>query len=383
MRIRASLVLLALAGACKRELISIPSGPQELVIHGVLNPADTMQLVLIERTITGAVATPLVYPFTIDEPIYSDWGVAESAATTQIIAPDGTVIPGTELPECYQVPDRLCRGNGGGVYKFFLRGSNLVPGGKYVFRAVTAKGEVITAETIVPETPQNTATANVTFNRSTDTLNLSWQASPRAPAYLVRVENMFGAWTSFTDSTRVALTGGLRNPDQARLPHVFLPGFQQNLSVTAVDANLYDYYRTTNNSFVGYGAVSRVHGAFGVFGAAVTVQRRTVSVTANQVQPIEGNWVGTGYFAKDLSLFIESAATRANEADAISGSYTTVPGNTFTMPLTGTFRNGEVRIVFHRNQVVADTAESFVGNLRGDTITGKYRLGAIGVFVRR
>ena len=47
------------AGACKRDFIAIPAGPQELVLHGVLNPSDTMQVVLIERTLTGTVTTPL------------------------------------------------------------------------------------------------------------------------------------------------------------------------------------------------------------------------------------------------------------------------------------------------------------------------------------
>ena len=378
-----------LVGGCKRELINIPAGPQELVIHGVLNPADTMQIVLIERTLSGAVGTPMLLPFDSREPITSDWGVAEGEVTTSITAPDGTVYPGTEVNRCFQVPPQLCDSKGAGVYKFFLRGSNLVPGAKYSFHAITKQGEEIAAETTIPATPLATTTTNITFNRTTDTLAIAWPSSPRAPAYQVRVENPFGAWSSFTDSTRVALTGALRNPDEARLPHVFLPGFRQLLTVTAIDANMYDYYRTSNNSFVGYGAVSRVRGAYGVFGSAVIVQRRDVAVTANQVAPIEGAFagidagVGYVYFGRDLSLFIESPATRKGDADAISGSYNTIPGNVFTMPVTGTFRNGELRIVFHRNQVVPDTMEVFVGQLRGDTIVGSYGKGAPGKFVRR
>src|SRR3954471_17939988 len=123
--------MLALAAGCKRELIDIPANPEQLVLHGVLNPSDTMQIVLIERTLTGASWTPITLPFTSEEPISSDWGVPEGDATAQITSPDGTVTIGTELPQCYQVPPLLCRGNGGGVYKFLLRGSNLVPGGKY------------------------------------------------------------------------------------------------------------------------------------------------------------------------------------------------------------------------------------------------------------
>ena len=374
-----------MAGACKRELVSIPAGPQELVIHGVLNPADTMQIVLIERTLTGAVATPIVLPFTTDEPINSDWGVPERAASTQITTPDGTIIAGTELPECFQVPPLLCRGNGAGVYKFFLRGSNLVPGGSYAFRAVTTRGEVITAETVVPQTLLVSTTTNATFNRSTDTLSVSWSSAPRAPAYQVRVDNQFtGAWTSFTDSTRVALTGALRNPDEARLPHVFLPGFRQLLTVTAIDANMYDYYRTSNNSFVGYGAVSRVKGAFGVFGSAVTVARQSLTVIANQTRPIEGIWdardPGTGsiYFTRTLSIYVESPATSRNSTDEITGNfYNTDPA--FATPLTGTFKDGKLGLVLGSGF----TGETLVMEQRGDTLIGRYSKGAPALFVKR
>src|SRR4051812_36794203 len=89
---RVALVLFALgAAACKRELINIPAGPAELVLHGVLNPSDTMQIVLIERTLTGGASTPITFPYDPEEPISSDWGVPESHVTTSITAPDGTV----------------------------------------------------------------------------------------------------------------------------------------------------------------------------------------------------------------------------------------------------------------------------------------------------
>jgi hypothetical protein len=382
---RAALSLVLVTGACKRELVSIPAGPQELVIHGVLNPADTMQIVLIERTLTGAVATPIVLPYTTDEPIYSDWGVPERAATSQITAPDGSVILGTELTECYQVPPPLCRGNGAGVYKFLLRGSILVPGGKYAFRAVTTKGEVITAETIVPQTPLVSTTTAATFNRTTDTLSVSWSSAPRAPAYQVRVDNSFtGAWTSFTDSTRVALTGALRNPDEAQLALVFLPGFGQLLTVSAVDAIMYDYYRTSNNSFVGYGAVSRVKGALGVFGSAVTVARQNLTVTATRTRPIEGIWdardPGTGsiYFTRTLSIYVESSATSRTGSDEITGNfYNSDPA--FATTMTGTFKDGTLGLVLG----TGFSGETLVAELRGDTLIGKYSKGAPALFVKR
>jgi hypothetical protein len=353
------------------------------VLHGVLNPADTMQVVLIERTLSGAVGTPITLPFDAEEPITSDWGVAESDVVAEMIAPDGTVYPGTEVVECFQVPPILCRAKGAGIYKFFLRGNTLVPGGKYTFHAMTTQGEVIEAETVIPLTPLVATTTTSTFNRSTDTLTMAWATSPRAPAYQVRVESPDGAWSSFTDSTRVALTGALRNPDLARLPRVFLPGFRQLVSVTAIDANMYDYYRTTNNSFVGYGAVSRVKGAFGVFGSAVTVARSNVTVVANQTLPIEGTWdaidngLGYIYFTNHLTVYVESPGSEG-EADAITGNYYNINPATAS-PMTGTFEDGQIRL----NMGSGIGAESLVATLRGDTLIGTYSKGAPARFVKR
>jgi hypothetical protein len=382
---RVALALFALgAAACKRELINIPAGPAELVLHGVLNPSDTMQIVLIERTLTGGASTPITLPYDPEEPISSDWGVPEGHVTTSITAPDGTVYSGTEVVECFQVPPLLCRAKGAGVYKFFLKGATLVPGGKYVFHAVTTQGEVVAAETIIPLTPGSLTTSTATFNRSVDTLSMSWATSPRAPAYQVRVENPNGAWSSFTDSTRVALTGALRNPDLATLPRVFLPGYRQLVTVTAIDANMYDYYRTTNNSFVGYGAVSRVSGAFGVFGSAVTVVRTNLTVTANQTAPIEGTWdaidngLGYIYFTNHLTAYVESPASRKGEADAITGNYYSTTPN-FASPMSGSFKDGRISVTLGAGA----TAETFVGDLRGDTLVGSYSKGAPGRFVKR
>jgi hypothetical protein len=201
----------------------------------------------------------------------------------------------------------------------------------------------------------------------------------------VRVDNSFsGAWASFTDSTRVALTGALRNPDESRLPHVFLPGFRQLLTVTAVDANMYDYYRTTNNSFVGFGSVSRVKGAYGVFGSAVTVARQNVVVTANQTLPVEGTWdaldagLGYIYFARTLSLYVESPATSKGGADEITGNYyDTNPA--FATTMTGTLKDGRLTLTLGSGF----GGETLTAELRGDTLIGTYSKGAPALFVKR
>jgi hypothetical protein len=398
-RLAAALGLLALGGGCKRDWIYIPAQPSQLVVHGVLNRVDTMQLVLIERTLSGEVGVPLALPFAVSEPIATDYGVPERDATTSIKAPDGTVYTGHEVAGCHGYPPPpafpKCDGSGAGVYKFYLKGASIVPGGKYLLSATTKTGEVIAAETTFPEAATGPAPTPVTFNRTTDTLELSWATAAPAPAYQVRVEgSFFGTstiastqtkpWASFTDSTRIHLTGALRNPEDPRLTRVFMPGFIHQLSVTAVDANLYDYYRTLNNSFVGYGTVSRVKGAMGVFGSAVLIMQRNISVTATQARPIEGIWdavdAGAGfiYFANILNVYVESPAAGKDQADAITGSFNSVSPS-MTQTFTGSFQDGTLDLVLRSGTF----PERLVAEMRGDTLVGTYSKGAKARFIKR
>jgi hypothetical protein len=395
-RLVGTLAVCSLA-ACKGDWIEIPALPTELVVHGVLTPLDTMQIVLLERTLTGAVSTPVVTPFSAtQEPISSDGGVAERNAQASITGPDGTTYEGHEVSSCHgytelQIQRGVCNGTGAGVYKFYLKGASLQAGGTYRLRVTTATGEVATAETVFPAAASVATTTPTAFNRDSDTLALAWPATQGTQAYQVRIETPFGAWLSFTDSTRIALTGVLRNPDDPLLSHVFLPGFRQLVTVSAVDANIYDYYRTTNNSFVGYGAVTRVRGARGVFGSMVTLIRENVTVTSSQAEPIEGVFdavsTGLGYVyggqgsALVMSLFIESPSTRKGQADALTGSYYASPN--FPSSLVGTSSSGKVTVVYLRGQSLSDTVEVLRAELRGDTISGLFSKGAPAKYVRR
>ena len=391
---RATIALVAIAAlaGCKREWIGIPAPPTQLVVHGVLNRVDTMQIVLVERTLNGSVTTPLVTPFMPSvEPIFSDGGVAERNVSGYITAPDGTQYPAYEMSSCYTCPSNRCvsegppcNGSGGGMYKFFLRGASVVPGAVYKLNLTTTAGDVITAETTFPQATVAPPPTLMTFNRSKDTIALSWASAASAPAYQVRVDNPTLAWTAFTDSGRVSLTGELRNPEDRRLGRVFIPGRRQLMTVTAIDANLYDYYRTTNNSFVGYGSVTRVQGAAGVFGSAVLMQQRNVDVTATQSLPIEGTWdavdagLGYIYFTPHLNLYVESAASSKNDADAITGQYYTTtwfPAQT----VDGSFKDGRLDITFGG----VTFPERLVAEVRGDTIVGTYSKGAKARFVKR
>jgi hypothetical protein len=379
----ATLAVVALA-SCEIAKIQLPISPSTVVIHGVLTPATPVQTVLVERTLTGEVAVPIVFPFDGSEPILGDYGNAESGATTQLTTPSGQIIAGRE------VASFSANGHGAGTYQFALAGSALIPGGRYQLRIETTHHEVVTAETVVPAGALVTTGATFPFDRVNDTLALAWSRLAPARGYQVRIESPFGPWIAFTDSTHIALTGTLRNLLVDNLPNLFLPGFRQIVTVSAVDANMYDYYRSNNNAFTGTGIVSHVSGGTGVFGSLVTFSRRTLDVTAPTTRPSEGTFslvLGSlGYLyggvadATSVTLYVESPSVRADEPDEITGSYRTSGGR--VAAVVGTLSGSRLRIAFLNDQLLADTLDHFTADLRGDTLDGVFSKGAPGRYVR-
>jgi hypothetical protein len=384
----AAAIVVGVAGldSCEIAKIELPVSESALVVHGILSPTTTTQTILLERTLTGAVPVPLVYPFDGAEPIASDYGIAEGGATAEIVTPSGAVVTGRELSAI------SATGHGGGVYVFPLAGSTLVPGGRYRLRMTTTKNETLTAETTVPFATPVTTGPIVIFNRMSDTLSISWKPASRARGYQVRIESPFGPWVAYTDSTHIAVTGSLRNLLADRLPNLFVPGFRQIVTVSAVDSNTYDYYRSTNNAFTGAGIVSRVAGAIGVFGSQVVIARRTLDVTAPQTLPVEGTFdaqIGPlGYVygglgdAVSITLYVESPSHRSDTPDAITGSYRHSFGSAQSAA-SGTFKNGQLKLVFLADQTLADSVDHFTGDLRGDTIFVEFSKGAKARYLRR
>jgi hypothetical protein len=378
----------AAMSACELEKIAIPAPPKVLALHGVLSATAPSQVVLLERTLNGTIS-PSAPPFDIESPLGSDEGIAEGKAHMTLTAPDGKVVQATE--------DAAANfgGLGTGVYRFELSGSSLVRGAVYRLRVTTAAGEIMTAETSLPGGAAVDFAQSGTFDRSKDTMMVSWSAVAGARSYLVRIESPFGPRSFFTDSTHVRLTGDLRNVDLDAIPRVFIPGFPQAITVSAVDANYYDWFRTHNDPLTGQGVISRVTGGLGVFGSLVRLTFRDVEVTAPQSEPSAGRFDFTGT-ADDsastpylrLELYVESAASRSDQGDALSGNYQ--KRSTIALPgcpvcgVLGTVKDGHVELAMLRAWSASDTAEFFTGDLHGDTLMGRYR-GAGGPvhFVRR
>jgi hypothetical protein len=356
---------------------AIPRTTPQLALHGMLSASAPTQVVLLERTRTGRVAV-VAPPFDLADPVVSDEGIAESGASMTLVAPDGSVFVARE--------DNTTSsdGKGEGIYRFTLAGSALVRNATYRLTVLTTAGEVLTAETSVPDGVPAMTPSSGTLDRTQDTLVLSWPASPTARSYFVRIETPFGPRSFFTESTTVRFPGMLRNVDRQELPHVFFPGFHQPVTVSAVDSNYYDWYRTHNDVVSGEGLINRVAGGLGVFGSIVRLRFDSVHVTAPRSRPIEGRfeWVGPplGEFGArylTFDIYLESPAARSDQSDALSGTHRPTPRIDYhgcpICGMLGTTRDGKVELALLNDYSGADTVDVFDGQLKGDTLVGSFR----------
>jgi hypothetical protein len=101
-----------------------------VVVHGVLNPSSSTQVVLLERTLTGTKNIPDT-SFDATDPIVSAGGIPITGAIAQLIDSTGRLFQATEDLTA------LANGKGAGVYRFALPGTSLILGGRYQLRVRT------------------------------------------------------------------------------------------------------------------------------------------------------------------------------------------------------------------------------------------------------
>lgn len=368
--------------------MAIPRTETRVALHGMLSASAPTQVVLLERTRNGSVFL-IAPPFDLADPIVTDEGIAETGAIVSLTTPGGQTLLAVEDNTVRQ--DR----KGEGIYRFALPGAALERSGTYRLSVRTTNGELLTAETSVPAGVVADSAEPRVFDRARDTAILEWPAAAGARSYLVRIETPFGPRSFFTDSTWVRLSGELRNVDVAALPRVFIPGFPQAVTVSAVDSNYYDWYRTHNDRLSGTGVINRVIGGIGVLGSLVRLRFKDFRVVAPQPEPEAGMFRFVGTDAEQISapylsleLYVESRAARTDQADALSGRYQRRPtiGQTgcVVCGLLGTARNGRIELALLRDWYARDTVEIFTGEIRGDTIVGSFRLaGGIAHFVKQ
>ena len=358
-----------LLSACELDTTAIPPTTPRLVVHSVLSASAAQQFVLLERSRAGLV-TLLAPPFDVTDPVLTDDSIAVSDAVIELTTPGGQTLVAIE--------DLVSIGKGAGVYRFQLPGSALQRGGVYRLSVRAPDGELLTAEASVPGGSPAPFPGFRRWDRSGEPLALEWPAAPGARSYLVRIETPYGPHSFFTDSTRVRLPGTLRNTDREQLPRVFLPGYQQSVTVSAVDSNYYDYFRTHNSALTGSGIVSRVRGGLGVFGALVRLRFETLDVVVPQTEPVAGQFLVCCTPAEvigspnvSMTLYLESRASRSDQPDALSGSY--VAKLQGTRNLLGTIHRNQVVIALLGGTLARDTVDLYVGELRGDTLHGQYQ----------
>ena len=364
MRLVSAAAALVLA-ACESTPVEVASPTAAIVVHSVLNPDASEQVVLIESSLTGRVDIDDTLDFDVLDPIRTAGGSPISGADVRLLSDgDSAGVRATET----QV-----RARGTGRYVVPRSALALQPGRRYRLRVRTTDGREVTGETRVPGAPPGwTAGAGavatpVVLDRSRDTLRLQWSAVPGARTYAIRVETPYGPWALFADSTQFRLSGGLRNFFAPGLPSVWFPGFVQTASVLAVDANFYDYNRSGNDPFGGTGLISSVRGGLGLFGSVVNMLRREVSVTERSRFPLDARWRGvTGAGAvAEIDLWVD---VEGPTVSSVSGREVTA----LRRFVLGTLRGESLRLVTLAAGSSADTVSVLTARLAGDSLVGSY-----------
>jgi hypothetical protein len=365
--------LLPLLAACEIATETVAAPAPRVVVHAVLNPDADEQVILVEASLTGRVRIDTTLRFDPLDPIRTAGGEPITGAEVRLFREDDEA--GVRADET--------RVGGAGTGRYVVPQARLAitPGARYRLLVRVPDGREVTGETRVPSAPAGwtpgagTAVTPVALDRSRDTLRLSWSAVEGARTYAIRVETPNGPWFLFSDSTRFALAGGLRNFFTGGFPAVWYPGFVQLASVGAVDRNFFDYNRSGNDPFGGTGLISSVRGGLGLFGSTLALLRREVMVTERDRFPIDARWTGVaaGGDSVALDLWLETSGTPRS---SVSGRERT-GAQRF---LLGTLEADRLRLAVLTSARGTDTAALFDGRVAGDTLRGTYdpRFGTTG-----
>ena len=375
------LLVAALLSACQFDSITVPNGRERPVVHAVLNPWSSEEVILVERTLTGRVTIDDDLNENRNDPIVSGGGVPIRDARVVIYneANDSVVA----------VEDAIATGGrGAGVYRFrnpaspresptpSLPAMAIRPGATYRLMITTPTGDTVRGTTTLPRVTSAPPSGARFFNRDRDTLRFFWDPVPATQRYLVRVESPWGPMFLFTEQLEARLPGSLRNVFQENFPRVFLPGFQSMVSVAAIDPNYFDYYRSANDPFTGTGLINRLEGGIGVFGGLAELYSYAVFVSADLDHPLEG-WYELDRREGPLSpftmkLYVESSA----------GGFDVITGEHYG---SIDLRSGSVIGLRHDDQLglailgtdMSDTAAVFTGRIVNDTLVGTVRADGI------
>jgi hypothetical protein len=237
-----------------------PVTPREniVLVQAVLDAAVSHQTVIVQTT-TGAL----------------NQQTDVKGARVTVAAPDGRTTVAAEVVDTIPPSFQGARPVFTTSYRLsFADIGGVVAGGRYVLHIVLPDGREVNGVTTVPSASgRPTPSALPNFDRTRDTLSLTWRSALGAAAYQVFIS----AQTTFSvfADTAITIPGKAENEDGNP---AFWPGQTNRIAVNAVDANYYDYYRRTSDIFSGRGIISHLDGAIGVFGSIAPVASYTIVV---------------------------------------------------------------------------------------------------------
>lgn len=278
----------AIAAGCEIASTTAPDVEPRAVVHAVLNPASTLQRVIVERTLRSASftgTTPERQPITNAQVII--YGPRQDSAI-------GAQVSGVNDGVYRLTSVTITNGSAGTAPPNVLR---IRPGERYRLRVVTPVG-VVTGETIVPVVAA-VDEARRTFNVDRDTLRLDVSGVRNAAGYQLRHEGSGSARERFTTSLDATLIFPLARtpdaPDDQKWAFSFargfmFPGVPQSFAVVAVDSNYFNYYVAGFDPFGDDTRGNSLTGGVGLFGAVAPVMSKTLDLVADVDTPVEGSW---------------------------------------------------------------------------------------------
>ena len=281
-----ALVAGLLTAGCELADTIAPTLESRAVVHAVLNPLASQQVVIVEKTLRSLSGTGTA----IREPIVGARVVVYGPRQDSSVAVADPANAGV-----YRLASVTIRNGSAGT-----AGPNVLrirPGERYRLRVVTPLG-VVTGETTVPVSGPVDA-ARRSFNVDRDTLRLDISAVRNAAGFLLRHEsrtNVFERYQTTLDAALVlplAIASG--DPEEQEWSFSFargqvLPGLSQNFVVVALDSNYFRYYVAGFDPFGDDTRGNSLTGGVGMFGSVATLMSKTLDLTAEIDSPVEGTW---------------------------------------------------------------------------------------------
>jgi hypothetical protein len=236
---------LLLAPACELHNGTYPTdtGARSLVVHGMLASGESRQEIILE------------YGRNIGDGYFKGLTPATGARIEVV---------GEAIHDFHEDPSRP------GIYQAAFAPQ---PGLRFALRIRGPAGEVVTAETLVPDPPRFIAPAVDTAIAVGDTVSLRWLSAPAAAAYI------FGDYRPGKGGDLGSLLSPAILDDTSYTIQGIFGGTSYQYRVAAVDSNYIWYAQRAPGSARERDPVSStVSGAFGLFGSYALSDTRTISV---------------------------------------------------------------------------------------------------------